>query len=168
MDVGNKRLHDLFESHTLHQQKPYLDYLLEMEAEGMIEISEVSYTPSGNFEWFLQGSDRERSIESPEHRRLKRLVASYLHETGCESVGIEVQTWFGRADVGCTKSSRYAECGKVRAEKFLQAFGRETNVDLLGKPSPNYKVSEELLYVPYKPNEQSNSITMISFKSQEG
>jgi hypothetical protein len=168
MTVTRERLHELIESHPKYQKRVYIDYILELEDEREIELEELSFVPSNDTldTWFSDGAEREAHIESGEHKKLKRYAASYFRETGCDSVSFEVESWFGRPDVGCTGTKCFAECGVVRVGKFVEAFGLETNIDLLGKPNPKYDLAEEIIYLPYRSNEETPPVTIISMKNR--
>lgn len=168
MAVTKDRLYRLIEKHPKYQKRVYIDYLLELEEEREIEIEELSFSPGNDTldTWFFGGTDREASIETGGHKKLKRFAAAYLRETGCDSISFEVECWFGRPDVGCTDVKRFAEVGNVRVGKFIEAFGLETNIDLLGRPNPNFEIAEEMVYIPYRANNMSAPITMISFKNR--
>ena len=164
---ARERLGRLVESHSGYARKPHLDQLYQMKRDGEIEITEYTYSPSGHIDWFVEGTSNEESKESNRHLKFKRHAVEYLKETGCESVEVEKDTWFGVADAACLDCGRYVEVGAVRVEKFIEALGCHTHPDFYGEPNPRYDTVKELLYVPYIANEQAPPITMISIQKAE-
>ena len=101
-----------------------------------------------------------RNNETDEHVHLKAAAAQYFRETGSKPV-FEQPSWFGVADVGVEAGSRFAECGTVRTGKFIEAFGRESSLNLLGEVNPAYRTANELVYLPYTGNTTHPPYTMI-------
>lgn len=164
MEFGESQLNDIFVSHRGFQKNPYTRLLAKLEAQDIIEINRISYEFEGHVSWFLDGASPEGATESNEHKRLKRYAAAYLMDNSCDEVGFELNTWFGVPDVGCKNQHKYAECGKVRVGKFVEAFGLESNIDMLGDRNHSYGVAEEIAYVPFEGNENPPPLTVYSFQ----
>lgn len=154
---------------ALQKEQKQLRYLEGQIENEEIKVKLVDYTPSSEppiMEAAASNPSVSRDNESKNHIRLKAIAAQYLTETGSTPV-FEQETWFGIADVGTDKETRFAECGQVRTGKLIEAFGWESSLPMLGERNPAFGIAEELLYVPYSINEEYPPITILVFSSDK-
>lgn len=141
-----------------------LGYVEELVQDGMLTLTIEEFDPCR--ELSLYGATQSephpvRNRESETHVRLKAAAAQYFRETDSEPV-FEQPSWFGIADVGVEGGRRFAECGDIRAGKFIEAFGKESSISLLGRVNPAYGVATEFVYLPYTTNQSIPPFTLIS------
>jgi len=145
------------------KERAQLEELEGLIFEGELELTIVQYTPQSEPPTLQAASNSApgRNNESNNHIRLKSIAAQYIRETGSEPI-FEQHKWCGIADVGTEDETRIAECGSLRVGKFIEAFGFESSLPLLGEPNPGYGCVDELIYIPYVSNEEYPPVNILS------
>lgn len=148
-----------------NKERAQLEELERLIFENKLEATIIQYTPQNEPPTLQAASNSApgRDNESNNHIRLKAIAAQYIRETGSEPV-FEQYKWYGIADVGTEDETRTAECGSLRIGKFIEAFGFESSLPLLGEPNPGYGCVDELIYIPYKSNEEYPPVNILSIK----
>ena len=151
------------------RERKQLRYLEQGVKRDKYVIEFVDFEPSSPIpvrDAAKSSSHPARNNETHDHVHLKAAAAQYFRETGSKPV-FEQPSWFGVADVGIEAETRFAECGTVRTGKFIEAFGRESSLNLLGEENPAYRIADELVYLPYTGNTTRPPYKMIRIQRRD-